>query len=516
MPAQQHVDVLIVGAGISGIGTAYHLQTKCPTKSYAILERRQNLGGTWDLFKYPGIRSDSDMYTLGFSFQPWTNPKAIADGPDIMAYLHDTAREHKIDEKIQYGIAVKGASWSTSTARWTVTALDEQSGQELRYTCNFLFMCTGYYNYDHGYTPEFEGVDDFRGEVVHPQKWTDDVVYKDKRVVIIGSGATAVTLVPSLAKDAAHVTMLQRSPTYITSVPAKDKIANALRRIFPARLAYFLTRWKNVVTTMLLFNFCRRFPEAAARFLIKTVRMELGDDSDKAVQDHFTPRYRPWDQRLCLAPDGDFFAAIRAGDASVVTDQIDRFTQRGLALQSGRELEADLIVTATGLQVHFMGGMAIDVDGKPITLRDTFVYKGMMFSDIPNLTLASGYTNASWTLKVDLTAEYACRLINYMDKHGYASCCPRRTDPTAAEIPLIDLTAGYIQRALADLPKQGAHIPWRLYQNYAIDMATLRYGKIDDGEIEFSRMNAGAVTGSDAVSDTVAVAAISSSQQPSR
>ena len=484
---EQYVDALIVGAGISGIGTAYHLQTKCPSKSYAILERRKNLGGTWDLFQYPGIRSDSDMYTLGFSFQPWTNPKAIADGPAIMDYLRSTAKEHKIDEKIQYGIAVKSASWSTTKGRWTVVAQVEETGEEIRVCCNFLFMCTGYYNYDEGYTPEFADIDKFNGRVVHPQKWTSDVDYQDKRVVIIGSGATAVTLVPSISKSAKHVTMLQRSPSYISMVPAEDRIANGLRRVFSPKFAYFLTRWKNVLTTMMIFNFCRHFPDRAAKFLREQVRESLGKDTTIDVDKHFTPKYKPWDQRLCLAPDGDFFDALRSGKASVVTDHIDRFTEGGIRLQSGEELEADLVVTATGLNVQFFGGMTVEVDGEKIELADTYVYKGMMFSEIPNLSIATGYTNASWTLKVDLTAEYACRLVNYMDKNGYVSCCPRKPDAKIGDAPLLDLSSGYVQRALATLPKQGEAIPWKLYQNYAIDTATLRYGSVDDGSMEFRR-----------------------------
>ncbi|MGD0524386.1 MAG: NAD(P)/FAD-dependent oxidoreductase [Polyangiaceae bacterium] len=479
-----HVDVLIVGAGLSGIGAAYHLQKRCPGKTYAILEGRERLGGTWDLFQYPGIRSDSDMYTLGYSFRPWTNPKAIADGPSILAYVRDTAESYGIDRHIRYRCRVERARWSSRDAKWTVEARDTASGETTTTTCRFLFVCTGYYDYEGGYTPELAGRERFRGRIVHPQKWTPDVDYEGKRVVVIGSGATAVTLVPELAKRAAHVTMLQRSPTYIVSVPEKDRIADWMRARLPIESAYALTRWKNVAFGITTFAYCRRFPEHAKNVLVGRVRKAVRDAAD--VGTHFTPSYKPWDQRVCLVPDGDLFAAIRDGRASVVTDHIETFTEAGLRLRSGRELEAHLVVTATGLKLKFLGGMALEVDGKRVELPKTMAYKGMMYSDVPNAAIATGYTNASWTLKVDLTSEFVCRLLRYMDAHGYTKCCPRRNDASVEELPILDFTSGYVQRSIADLPRQGSVAPWRLYQNYALDLLTLRYAPLRDRAMEFS------------------------------
>ncbi len=479
-----HLDVLIVGAGLSGIGAAYHLQTRCPGKTYAILEGRERLGGTWDLFRYPGIRSDSDMYTLGYSFRPWTNPKAIADGPSILAYVRDTAEMHGIDRKIRYRCRVESARWSSKDARWTVEARDGVSGETVRYTCRFLFVCAGYYDYEGGYTPELAGRERFRGRVVHPQKWTPDVDYEGKRVVVIGSGATAVTLVPELSKRAAHVTMLQRSPTYIVSVPEKDRIADWMRAKLPIESAYALTRLKNVSFGMVTFAYCRRFPDHAKKVLVGQVRKAVRQTID--VAQHFTPTYNPWDQRVCLVPDGDLFGALRDGRASVVTDHIDTFTETGLRLRSGQELDADLVVTATGLKLKFLGGMDLEVDGKRVELAKTMTYKGMMCSDVPNLALATGYTNASWTLKCDLTSAFVCRLLNYMDAHGYTQCCPRKNDPSMTELPLLNFTSGYVLRSIADLPKQGSAAPWKLYQNYALDMMLLRYAPLRDRAMEFS------------------------------
>ncbi len=492
-----HVDVLIVGAGLSGIGAAYHLQTNCPTKTYAILEGRARLGGTWDLFRYPGIRSDSDMYTLGYSFRPWTNPKAIADGPSILAYVRETAELHGIDKKIRFHHRVEHASWSTEKALWTVTVRkmvergegegegEATPGEAVIYTCNFLFMCAGYYDYDGGYTPEFPGIERFGGKVVHPQKWTADIDYAGKKVVVIGSGATAVTLVPEMAKKAAHVTMLQRSPTYIVSMPEKDKIANWLREKLPGKAAYAISRWKNVLLGMAFYNYSRRFPERAKKGMVGLVKKELGKTVD--VQQHFTPKYNPWDQRVCLVPDGDLFQTLRAGRASVVTDHIETFTEKGIKLKSGAELEADLVVTATGLQLKFLGGLKVEVDGKTIEPSQTMAYKGMMCSDVPNLALAIGYTNASWTLKCDLTGEYVCRLINHMDKHGYAYATPRRNDPKLKEELLLDFSSGYVKRSIDKFPRQGSFAPWKLYQNYALDLVTLRHAPIEDGAMQFSR-----------------------------
>jgi monooxygenase len=483
----EHFDVLIVGAGLSGIGAGYHLQAECPGKSYVILEGRDCIGGTWDLFRYPGIRSDSDMFTLGYSFKPWTEPKAIADGPRILNYVRETAAENSIDKKIRFRHRVKRASWSSPDARWTVEAertVGDGAAETVRFTCNFLFMCSGYYNYESGYSPEFPGAKDFAGRIVHPQKWTDDVDYAGKRVVVIGSGATAVTLVPEMAKKAAHVTMLQRSPTYVVARPAQDRVANKLRARLPAKLAYELIRWRNVMWGMYFFQLSRRKPERVKQLILGGVRMALGPDYDVAT--HFTPRYNPWDQRLCLVPDGDLFRSIREKRASVVTNQIDTFTEKGIRLKDGSELEADIIVTATGLNLQVLGGLEVSVDGRTVDFARALNYKGMMYSDVPNLASAFGYTNASWTLKCDLTCEYVCRLINYMDRRGYKQCMPHNVDPSITELPSLNFSSGYVQRSIAKMPKQGSKRPWRLYQNYALDIVTLRYGKIDDGVMQYS------------------------------
>jgi monooxygenase len=480
----EHVDVLIVGAGLSGIGAAHHLQADCPERSYLILEGRDGIGGTWDLFRYPGVRSDSDMYTLGYSFRPWTNARAIADGPTILNYVRDTAREAGIEQHIRFNHRVKSASWSSADARWTVEVERLPSGELLQFSCSFLFMCSGYYSYAAGYTPEFPGIERFAGQVVHPQKWAPDIAWAGKRVVVIGSGATAVTLVPEMAKTAAHVTMLQRSPTYVVSRPAEDRIANGLRRWLPAKAAYTITRWKNVLLGMYFFRLCKRRPEFVKQLILKGVQAALGPGYD--VAKHFSPRYKPWDQRLCLVPDGDLFHAIRAGRASVVTEQIERFTEQGIRLKSGAELAADLVVTATGLQLNVLGDMQLSVDGQRVEPAKTLSYKGMMYSDVPNLASSFGYTNASWTLKCDLTCEYVCRLLNHMARHGHRQCTPRNTDPSVTPEPWIDFSSGYVQRALPMLPKQGSKPPWRLHQNYARDLMSLRFGKLDDGVMEFS------------------------------
>ena len=481
MPAE-HFDVLIVGAGLSGIGAGVHLGKHCPGRTYAILEGRERMGGTWDLFRYPGIRSDSDMYTLGYSFKPWEEPRAIADGPSILKYVKDTARDYGVEQRVRYGHRVRRASWSTQEACWTVEA--EQGGALARFTCSFLFVCGGYYKYSEGYTPEFRSMGDFKGRVVHPQNWTDGIDYAGKRVVVIGSGATAVTLVPEMAKTAAHVTMLQRSPTYVVARPAEDASANWLRRHLPAMVAYTLSRWKRVLLQMYFFNLCRRNPAHAKKLILGAVRHHLGPGYD--VDTHFTPRYNPWEQRLCLVPDADLFVAIRQGRVSVVTDQVAAFTEKGLKLESGPELEADLIVTATGLNLEVLGGIALTVDGALVDPAKTFNYKGLMYSGVPNLASSFGYTNASWTLKCDLTCEYVCRLLNYMDKRGYAQCVPRLDDPEMAAEPWIDFSSGYVKRTLHKFPRQGSKAPWRMPQNYARDIMTLRYGRIDDGVLAFS------------------------------
>jgi monooxygenase len=481
----EHLDVLIVGAGLSGIGAAWHLQDRCPGRSYAIVEARDTSGGTWDLFRYPGVRSDSDMYTLGYSFRPWKDAKAIADGPSILSYIRGVASDHGIDARIRYGHRVVTASWSTPDARWTVEIEQGPEKRRIKMTCGFLWMCSGYYDYAAGYLPQFPGVERFEGRIVHPQKWTDDIDYKDKQVVVIGSGATAVTLVPEMAKEARHVTMLQRSPTYVVARPAEDAIANWLRRYLPIGLAYGLTRWKNVLLGMWFYQLCKRKPERARALIMKGVRYCLGPDYD--IDRHFTPRYNPWDQRLCLVPDADLFRAIRRKQVSVVTDEIDTFTETGIRLKSGKELDADLIVTATGLALQLLGGMTVAVDGKAVDPADTIAYKGMMYSDVPNLAAVSGYTNASWTLKADLVCEYVCRLLNHMQKNGLRQCTPRNDDPTMPRLPWVDFSSGYIQRAIDKFPKQGSRKPWRLNQNYALDLVSLRYGSVRDKAMVFSR-----------------------------
>jgi cation diffusion facilitator CzcD-associated flavoprotein CzcO len=455
---------------------------ECPGKSFVILEGRAAMGGTWDLFRYPGIRSDSDMYTLGYRFRPWRDAKAIADGPSILNYIRETATEFGVGEKIRYGHRVRRASWSSGDARWTVEVEAGTEKTHVLFTCHFLYLCTGYYDYDAGYTPEWPGVERFRGRIVHPQKWPEDLDYSGKRVVVIGSGATAVTLVPAMAERAGHVTMLQRSPTYVVSRPAEDKIANGLRRLLPERAAYALTRWKNVLLGMFFYNLARKQPELFKRMVAKGVRRKLGDEY---VSRHFTPRYNPWDQRLCLVPDSDLFRAIRDGRASIVTDEIETFTETGLRLKSGDSLDADIIVTATGLVLKLMSGLQLVVDGVPVDLSETMAYKGMMYSDVPNLASAFGYTNASWTLKCDLTAEYVCRLLNYMERHGYAQCTPRANDSSVVEEPILDFNSGYVQRGLHTLPRQGGKTPWRLHQNYVKDLSMMRFGRVDDGTMEF-------------------------------
>ena len=479
-----HFDVLIIGAGLSGIGAAHHLQMRCPGRSYAILEGRSRIGGTWDLFRYPGVRSDSDMYTLGYSFRPWEQPKAIADGPSILKYVQDTAKDGGIERHIRFGHQVKRASWSTADARWTVDAEYGEAKEPVQFTCNFLFLCTGYYSYESGYTPDFPGKERFAGKKVHPQKWTDSITHAGKRVVVIGSGATAVTLVPELAKTAAHVTMLQRSPTYVVARPSEDAMANRLRRYLPPMLAYGITRWKRVLLGMYIFNLCRRNPAKVKRMIAGGVRMALGPDYD--VGKHFTPRYNPWGQRLCLVPDGDLFAAIRSERASVVTDEIDSFTEAGIRLKSGTELPADLIVTATGLSPQVLGGLQITVDGARTDMAKTMNYKGLMYSGTPNFASSLGYTNASWTLKCDLTCEYVCRLLNHMAKHGYTQSTPRNTDASITEQPWVDFSSGYLQRSMHLFPKQGSRAPWKLYQNYPKDIMLLRFGKIADGVMAFA------------------------------
>jgi len=482
----EYFDVAIVGAGLSGIGAAYHLQVKCPGKSYVILEGREALGGTWDLFRYPGIRSDSDMYTLGYNFKPWREAKAIADGPSILKYLQETAAENGIDKQIRYGHRVKQANWSSAAAAWTLQIKRQDNAEILQFRCNFLLMCSGYYSYAGGYTPEFNGRDRFVGEIVHPQDWPETLDYAGKQAIVIGSGATAVTLVPELAKTAAHVTMLQRSPSYIASRPERDANAEFLRRFLPERLAYAITRWKSVAFQQIVYQRTRDNPEQVKEKLLQGVRQALGPDYD--LKTHFTPHYNPWDQRVCLAPNGDLFRAIATGKASVVTESIDTFTEKGILLTSGQELEANLIITATGLDFLLLGGVKFSVDGRPVDFSRTYTYKGVMYTDVPNMVSIFGYVNASWTLRSDLIAEFACRTIRHLDKTGSRQCTPRLR-PEERDMPMRlmaeDFSPGYLKRVKHLLPKQGDRAPWLAPQNYWHDLKTLCYEAIEDGALVF-------------------------------
>lgn len=476
-----HNDVIVVGAGISGIAAAYNLQKSCPNKSFAILEGRSALGGTWDLFKYPGIRSDSDMHTLGFRFKPWIHKKSIADASSILEYLNETVDEYGIRDKIVFNQKVTSANWLSEKSLWELSVVDED--QKISMTCNFLFLCGGYYSYDKPYMPKFPEQDRFEGQVIHPQFWDESMDYSDKKVIVIGSGATAVTLVPAIAKNAAHVTMLQRSPSYVVSAPGEDSWSQALNKMFPIRLTYFLIRWKNIFRTSLGFYLSRKYPERVKNRLINLVREELGNDYD--VEKHFTPRYNPWDQRMCLVPDSDLFNSIKSGKASVVTDHIDHFTENGILVKSGEHLEADIIVTATGIELNALNDIEVSVNNKKVEPHNRLSYKGMMLSGVPNLAFSFGYVNASWTLRADLTCEYVCRLLNQMDKLGVNTCIPQE-DPTAiVDDEYIDFSSGYVQRALDKLPKQGKKAPWRNYQNYLKDIFLVRIFSIKDSTLKF-------------------------------
>ncbi len=483
----EHFDVVVVGAGISGIGAGYHLQTMSPNRSYVILEGRDDIGGTWDLFRYPGVRSDSDMHTLGYSFKPWTAEKSIADGPSILQYLRDTVREFGIGRHIRFGHQIARAEWSTENSQWTVNGQRRDTGEAVTFTCGYLFMCSGYYSYKGGYTPEFAGVDHFNGEIVHPQAWPENLDYAGKRVVVIGSGATAMTLIPAMADTAAHVTMLQRSPTYVVAAPDRDAVANAMRKVLPKKLAYKLTRKKNVAFQQMIYKRTRTQPDKVRANLIGRVSKALGPEYD--VAQHFTPTYNPWDQRLCLVPNGDLFTAITSGKASVVTDQIDTFTESGIRLQSGEVLAADIIVTATGLNMVTLGEMTFIVDGEPVDFAKTWTYKGFAYSGVPNLASSFGYVNASWTLRADLTCEYVCRLLNHMETTGTVECTPRlrAADANMPERPWIDsFTAGYMQRMMHMFPRQGDHEPWINPQSYTRDRKMFRTGQLEDGAMQFT------------------------------
>ena len=490
MSAVEHVDVIVVGAGISGIGAAYHLQTSSPDRSFMILEGRDTLGGTWDLFRYPGIRSDSDMHTLGYSFKPWTKAKAIADGPSILEYLCETVDEYGIEQHIRYHHLVTTAEWSTDEARWTITADRTDTGETATFTCSFLFMCSGYYSYKGGYTPEFPGIDDFEGDVVHPQQWPDDLDYTGKRVVVIGSGATAMTLVPAMAGDVEHITMLQRSPTYVVARPSEDKVANALRKVLPERLAYQIVRKKNATLGQFLYDQTRKHPDRVKEKLLGMTREALGDDM---VDEHFTPSYNPWDQRLCLIPDGDLYEAITSGKASVVTDHIDTVTPTGIRLASGDHLDADIIITATGLQLVTVGEMDFTLDGEPLDFSQTWTYKGLAYSDVPNLVSSFGFINASWTLRSDMTCDFVCRLLNHMRDTGTDYCVPRLrpSDEGMPQRPWIDdFSAGYMQRVMAAMPRQGDREPWINTQRYHSDLKFIAKAPVDDDVMQFHEARA--------------------------
>ena len=476
-----HKDIIVVGAGISGIAAGYNLQKSCPDKSFAILEGREALGGTWDLFKYPGVRSDSDMHTLGFRFKPWIHKKSIADGPSILKYLNETVDDYNLRDKITYNQKVIASNWVSDTSTWELTVVD--NGKEISMSCNFLFLCGGYYSYDKPYMPDFPGMDEFNGRVMHPQFWDESLDYSNKKVVVIGSGATAVTLVPAIAESAKQTTMLQRSPSYVISAPAEDSWNNALNKIFPVKFTYFLIRWKNILRTIIGFYLSRKYPERIKERLINLVREELGQDFD--VEKHFTPSYKPWDQRMCLVPDGDLFSAIKDNRANVVTDTIDTFTPTGILLNSGNEIEADIIISATGIELNALNDIHVSVDGVKVEANRKLSYKGMMLSGVPNLAITFGYVNSSWTLRADLTCEYVCRLINTMDKEGCAACSPEEDLNALVEDDYIDFTSGYVQRALDRLPKQGKKSPWRNYQNYLLDIFYVRFFSIKDSTLRF-------------------------------
>ena len=480
----EHLDVAVLGAGLSGVGAGHYVQERCPWASYAIFEARHAMGGTWDLFRYPGIRSDSDMYTLGYRFRPWDKEKSIADGASILRYIEDTASSSGVAEHIRFCHRVVRAEWSTPEARWLVTAERTDTGETVQFTCGFLFGCTGYYRYDHGYRPEFPGMDHFSGPVVHPQFWPEDIDVTAKRVVVIGSGSTAITLVPALAERASHVTMLQRSPTYVASVPEKSPLSTLMRRVVPKRWSPRATRWAHALFTQGFYQLSRRHPELVKKMLRAGLKRELPEGYD--IDRHFRPHYNPWDQRFCIAPDGDLFRAIREGRASVVTDHVERFTEHGIRVRSGEELEADVVVTATGLELQFLGGAEIAVDGQCVDLPDRMVYKGAMLEGVPNFAVAVGYTNASWTLKVDLTCDYVCRLLDHMRSTGMRQCTPVNGDTSVVPAPLLGLSSGYIQRSAHLFPKQGSKFPWQVRQSYLSDYRAMSMRPVEDDGMVFS------------------------------
>ena len=478
----ESIDVLIIGAGLSGIGGACHFRRNSPDRSFMILESREASGGTWDLFRYPGIRSDSDMYTFGYGFKPWSDKSSIADGHKILSYIREAAAEYDVEQHIRYQHKVVSASWSSTESRWLVTAERGDTGEQVTISCQFIFSCSGYYDYDQGYTPEFVGIDKFKGQVIHAQHWPEQLNYKDKRVVVIGSGATAVTLVPAMSQDTASLVMLQRTPTYIASVPKEQPLAETLRKWLPDSWVFRLIRWKQVLFQIYLYQLSRRNPQRLRKVLLGLVRKEMGPDYD--VDTHFTPDYNPWDQRVCGVPDGDLFRAIRENRAEVVTDHIGQFNKEGIHLKSGKQLDADIVVLATGLNLKFAGGVQYSVDGKVLDFAEHFIFRGMMFSGLPNMAFTVGYTNSSWTLKADLTGQYVSRLLNKMARHSYTAVTPRLTGEVE-EMPLLDFDAGYVLRSRESFPKQGNRLPWKNYQNYIRDFIGLRLGRQNDDELEF-------------------------------
>ncbi len=478
----KHTDIIIAGAGLSGVGAACHLERKSPEKKYRILEAREEIGGTWSLFKYPGIRSDSDMYTFGYSFKTWDNPKQFADAPSILTYVNEAADEYQIRDKIQYNTQVLSVNFDTQKNIWEVEALNKKTSEKEVYTCNYLFVCTGYYNYKNGYTPDFKGIKDYKGRVIHPQHWPENFDYEGKKVVVIGSGATAVTIVPKMAEKTAKITMLQRSPTYVGAFPNKDKAAIFLKKILPKKTAHRAIRFKNILIQIIFFNACRTWPNTMKNLLIKGAQKQLGD---VPARPHFEPNYRPWDQRFCVAPDGDLFATLKAKKADIVTDHIEEFNENGILLKSGKQLDADVVITATGLKLLAFGGADIKIDNELFDISKSLTYRGLMLSDLPNAIFFAGYTNASWTLKSDLTSEYASRLLRYMDRKGYNYFVPKVVDNDMASIPLLNLNSGYIYRSEHEFPRQGEKIPWRLYQNYFRDFKTLRINKVTDKQLHF-------------------------------
>ncbi len=481
----EHFDIVIIGAGLSGIDAACHFKMKTPKKTFTIFEGRSGIGGTWDLFKYPGIRSDSDMHTFSYRFKPWTHKKTISDAATIMDYLQETVTEYDIEKHIQYNHNIEELSWSSKSQLWTVTGLNKATGKPIQVTCNFLMSCTGYYDYEEGYTPDYTGVENFKGKFVHPQKWTADIEYENKNVVVIGSGATAVTLIPSMAQKAKHITLLQRSPSYILSRPTYDKFAGRVHKYLPAKPAHFLARWKGILQSMYLYDIARKNPKGVKKYIQNEIKKVLG--KEYAVDVHFNPKYNPWDERLCAVPDNDLFHTIKEGKCTMVTDHIDSFTENGIRLQSGQELEADLVVSATGLKLKVVGGINVVVDGEKIDTGKVLTYKGVMLQDVPNFATIIGYTNASWTLKADLACSYICRLLKYMDRKKLKSCVPRLLDAKIETVPMIDFSSGYVKRGIDKMPKQGNQFPWKLHQNYVKDLITLRYKKIADDCLVFKR-----------------------------